>query len=60
MYAWSYLGGRMTDAKYGGDGHGGSAELDGGATPAETMEMQKQAWTCIYTLRRSYRTHYYC
>jgi len=50
----------MTDAKYGGDGHGGSAELDGGATPAETMEMQKQAWTCIYTLRRSYRTHYYC
>lgn len=50
----------MTDAKYGGDGHGGSAELDGGVTPAKAMEMQKQARTSIDTLLRSYCTYYYC
>ena len=46
-----YLGGRITDAKDGGDGHGSSAELDGGATPAEATAMQSKAWTSIYELR---------
>jgi len=43
-----YLGGRITDAKDSGDGHGGSAELDGGATPAVATATQSKARTSIY------------
>ena len=35
-----YLGGQITDAKDGGDSHGGTAELDNDATPAVATAMQ--------------------
>ena len=38
-----YLGERITDAKDGGDGHGGSAKLDGGATLAVDTATQSKA-----------------
>ena len=43
-----YLGGRITSAKDGGDGHGGSVELDGGATPVVDTATQSKARTSIY------------
>ena len=46
-----YLGGRITEAKDGGNGHGGSAELDGGATPAVTTVAPTKARTSINELR---------
>ena len=42
-----YLGGWIIDAKDGGDGHGGSAELDDGATPTVATAMQSKARTSI-------------
>ena len=46
-----YLGGRITDAKDSGDGHGGSAEMDGGATPVVTMAAPTKAQMSINELR---------
>ena len=43
-----YLGGRINSAKDGGGGHGGWAELDGGAMLAVDTAMQSKAWTSIY------------
>ena len=43
-----YLGGRITDAKDGGDGHGGSAELDDGATLAVATTTQSKARMSIF------------
>ena len=43
-----YLGGRINGAKDDDGGHGGSAELDDGATPVVAMAMQAKAQTSIY------------
>ena len=41
----------MTDAKDGGDGHGCSAELDGGVTPAVATATPTKARMSINELR---------
>ena len=45
-----YLGGRITDAKDGNDGHGGTAVWVDGAMPAVTMVAPTKAQTSINKL----------
>ena len=46
-----YLAGPIVDASDDGGGHGGSKELDGGATPVETTTTPSKARTSINKLR---------
>ena len=47
----SYLVGLLAGANDDGGGHGGSEELDGGATPVEATAVPTKAWMSIYKLR---------
>ena len=46
-----YLVGPLVGASDDGGDHGGSEELDGGATPVETTATPSKARTSIYELR---------
>ena len=49
----TYLTEPIVGAKHGGGIHGGTAEPDNGATPAETMTKHYKAWTSFHRLRRT-------
>ena len=47
----TYLTEPIVEAKHGGGSHGGTTELDGGATPVVTTETQITTRRSIYELR---------